>query len=230
MTIDLPKFCADDESLRLDLQSPFSAGEYTYASNGRILIRVPRREGVKDGGPNLSKILPDLEVALATRSFAPVPAYEVVPGKTWPPETCRDCKGSGKIKSCRKCGGEGAVECGSCGQDADCGDCEGAGCIAVVKDAEGEDISTCEDCDGAGEVESMQSDTPDIARFPGHDFRTEYIDLIKELPGLEVALSPAPATVWGDALRAAMAFRFDGGCGLIMPIVRPAVETAEAAE
>lgn len=42
MTIDLKKFCEDDDAVRWYLTEPFSEGEYTYATNGHIIVRVPK--------------------------------------------------------------------------------------------------------------------------------------------------------------------------------------------
>ena len=228
--IDLTPFCEDDEEdARLFLQNPFSAGEFTYATDGRVLIRVPRRDGVGDGGPNLEEILPVLEKALSERAFGRLPPCETIPGKTWPPGTCPDCKGSGKFKNCTKCEGTGEVACGECGNEKDCDECEGAGWVVADKDAEGDDISQCDECEGSGDVESMRADIPDLARFPDQDFQLRYIDLIKALPGVEVAFGPSTATVgYADC---PLVFRFDGGCGLLMPMRREAEpQVAEAAE
>lgn len=41
----LQKFCSTD-SFRVNINKPFSQGEYTYATNGHIIVRVPRIEGI----------------------------------------------------------------------------------------------------------------------------------------------------------------------------------------
>ncbi len=55
---DLQKFCADKNSARLALQNPFSRGEWTYATNGHIAVRVARLEEVLDNekAPNVEKL------------------------------------------------------------------------------------------------------------------------------------------------------------------------------
>ncbi len=45
--IDLKPFCGDND-IRYYLNEPFSEGEFTYATNGHILIRVPRRDDVPE--------------------------------------------------------------------------------------------------------------------------------------------------------------------------------------
>ena len=42
MTIDLQPFCGEDHD-RWYLMKPLSFGDYTYATNGHIVIRVTRR-------------------------------------------------------------------------------------------------------------------------------------------------------------------------------------------
>lgn len=50
--IDLMKFCSSDIGLK-KLGTPWTAGDWTYASDGRVMIRVPRRDEVtrRDGPP-----------------------------------------------------------------------------------------------------------------------------------------------------------------------------------
>jgi len=54
--IDLKPFCG---SLKKCLMQPFSFGEHTYATNGHIIVRVPRRGGVPeltDDRPTVEKL------------------------------------------------------------------------------------------------------------------------------------------------------------------------------
>ena len=48
MNIKLRDFCAAADYWRDWLKQPFSIGDYSYASNGSIAIRVPRQAGVSD--------------------------------------------------------------------------------------------------------------------------------------------------------------------------------------
>lgn len=50
MTIDLTPFCAVD-TLYEALHAPFAHGAYSYASDGRIMLRVPRRDGDSGSSP-----------------------------------------------------------------------------------------------------------------------------------------------------------------------------------
>ena len=45
----LRKFCADESDPRPQIRKPFTQGNYTYATNAHIIIRVPKIRGVKVG-------------------------------------------------------------------------------------------------------------------------------------------------------------------------------------
>lgn len=42
MKIDLTPFCASPEANRWQIESPWSRGKWTYATNGNIVVRIPR--------------------------------------------------------------------------------------------------------------------------------------------------------------------------------------------
>jgi hypothetical protein len=80
MNIDLQSFCGDGCAHPL-IQKPFSCGAFTYATDGVVIIRVHRRDDVPDGGPGLERVLPEIEAALQTRAFGPIPEFETKLGK-----------------------------------------------------------------------------------------------------------------------------------------------------
>lgn len=104
--IDLKPFCAKEDEARLSLQSPWSRGEYTYATNGHIMVRVARRDDVPENekAPAGEKIFD----AAKSAGWLPVPACEL------PPDI-----------QCELCHGTGEHEC-SCGHLHECVDCKGA--------------------------------------------------------------------------------------------------------
>lgn len=233
--IDLKPFCEPEDGSRINLQQPFSQGNYTYASDARILIRVPRREGVAEGGPNVGKTTPTLERALAERIFHPLPAYDVIPGEPARTRPCEDCKGSGWVKNCDWCEGTGSGECPTCGHEDDCKECGGRGFFPAADSTE-KDAAECDICEASGAIE-MATEIPAVARFrdeagvlPQHDYQLSYIELLKGLPGLEVGFAARHVPFgWQDT---GLAFRFEGGCGLVMPRMReerPAKEPARGA-
>ena len=118
MTIDLMQFCGTDDDPRLWLQRPFGIGDYTYAANGHILVRVPRSDWPSADLP--SEVLPAsfpqvLEWLDGSPAMAPIPA--IPPGPYY--EKCFWCAGSGELQY--DCCGDHIGECNECEE------CEGDG-------------------------------------------------------------------------------------------------------
>lgn len=108
--VDLKKFCGTD-TWRTYLHEPFSRGEYTYATNGAIIVRVPlvAEIGEDPRTPNPEKI------------FAPMPADGWRPLRVALPtvaqtEVCGSCYRGFEHDCpdctcvCDECGGSGEVE------------------------------------------------------------------------------------------------------------------------
>jgi hypothetical protein len=180
--LDLQQFCST-EQFRFNLHKPFSFGEFSYGCDGRIAIRVARREDVKETeqpkvAETLNKWLAPLE-ALAFESAAPIlpDDQEVITQ-----EDCEECKGRGT--------------------DHDCPECQ----------------CTCDVCAGSGVETSVEEIS--VVAF-GRIFRLKYLRTVLQLPGIEIASL-------GEAL-APVLFRFDGGCGVLMPRSRKAARHIEIA-
>ena len=159
----LLKFC-DTDDVRLKL--PFSMGDYTYATDGRILIKVPRMSEYPENplAPN-----PDVEHEKNPAKWYPVKGIKM-PKKT----DCRFCRGQGKNFVCPECHGETMVrisndyseyimECKCCGS--------------------GGKIGFCEECDGTGENLQQHS-----MNFHGITFNQRYLALLSKLPNCEIGL------------------------------------------
>jgi len=89
---------------------PWSAGQYTYATNGHIMVRVPRLEDAperKDAPKGLGKKTLDEAINVTPKKFFPIPS--VSPKY----QECPDCGGTGMVKpygkkiKCDECNGEG---------------------------------------------------------------------------------------------------------------------------
>ena len=192
---DLQKFCSSDGT-RYKLSTPFSIEDYTYACDGRIIIRVPaiaeaRRDNVPDG---VADVIPppaedwrDVEYPPGWESF------EAIPLK------CQCCNGVGKIPECRKCDGTG--ECDHCGEE--CRRCDGTGIDADSKDTP---TRVCEDCDGTGSHDSAFLVSLNRG---GVTVNLKYLKLIAALPGSKLMHRGDEKTV--------LRFEFDGGIGGVMP-------------
>lgn len=110
--IDLQKFCGD-EPYRPYLLKPFSQGEWTYATNGHICVRVPRIEGAAtpDNAPNAAALF----VGVTTPCDMALPKIKIPKGPTEKIE-CSDCEGSGHVHECPDC----QCECDGCDGTGKC--------------------------------------------------------------------------------------------------------------
>ncbi len=84
MKIDLTPFCASPEANRCQIERPWSRGKWTYATDGKIVIRIPRDPGVPE-----NKLAPSA-MPLFTAHFKGASGF--LPITELPPpgiETCR---------------------------------------------------------------------------------------------------------------------------------------------
>lgn len=105
---DLMKFCDTDmQSSRSGISKPWSAGKWTYATNGHIIVRVPRIESVPENkdAPKGFTGCQSLEAAFGIRPRKWLDLPTVMPKM----EPCESCLGEGKFKNtpCRGCNGTG---------------------------------------------------------------------------------------------------------------------------
>lgn len=118
--IDLNQFCQTYESLRFAMDKPFVKNGCKYATDARIIIRVPTDEPDTDIG---EKKFPNSEHIYAK--------YEaVVCDQEWP-ESFPDCPTCGQLGyvtrfECPICDGTGYQEC-DLGHEHDCDECQGNG-------------------------------------------------------------------------------------------------------
>lgn len=192
---ELKKFCADRDDLIYYIQEPFSHGDYTYATNGHIMVRIPRiemeeTERSRDAAVKLvgkaEKMFSDWSQAA---EFLPIPAVELPPMST-----CKDCGGTGKNAECPKCDGTKEVEFSNAYHDYEftCKTCNGRGRIE----------GPCENCDGTGKIETFASTEVGNAKF-----QNKYLFMIAALPDSKIAPD-------GDGVAY---FTFEGGDGVLMP-------------
>ena len=111
--IDLAPFCSTDPR-RPYLHAPSSRGDFTYATNGHILIKIPKRDGIAtaDKFPDCEKVMP----SFAGVSFKPLAHVVLPPRKTVP---CDICEGRGHAHDCPDCGCE-------------CDECDGRGSLPII--------------------------------------------------------------------------------------------------
>lgn len=183
----LRQFCSL-EGLGRKTEQPWSVGEFSFATNGHVLIKVPRMSEIAEMADPIdtSKVWPKTEA----KEWIDVSGY-----KAPTPAECPKCGGKPSNPECPECEGEGEVEASNKYNTytVECATCDGTGVEPV-----------CSRCDGDGVVEVLE-------RVPlGHaGFSKKYLALLSQLPNCQIS------TI--DEVSAA-SFRFDGGAGVIMPM------------
>lgn len=199
--IDLKPFCASDYYHWTRLGRPWSAGSWTYATNGHIAIRVPRRADVAEN-PDAPEKIEDLFDRFVSESFRPLTAR--VPPADPPP--CPECRGAGWVVRCPDCNGEGGHDCNCEYCDHHCDGCDGSGYRHGDTGTPQERRIACDECDGTGKV-------PDTRRvhFPGGlVLQARYVVMLQDLPG------PLEMGVGGGT--GPQSFRGAGWTALISPL------------
>ena len=110
---ELARFCSTDET-RINIVTPWSKDEYSFATNGHLIVRVPRLVDVpeRDAAPSGDKLFPykeppewvrlsDMEIPEAVRADC----SECNGDKTIMHDDCSDCNGH----NCPECNGKGEV-------------------------------------------------------------------------------------------------------------------------
>lgn len=192
---DLQRFCSSDGT-GYKLSTPFSIDDYTFACDGRIIIRVPAiAEARRDDVPNgVANAMPP--PAEDWREVEYPPGWESFDA---PSVKCESCSGVGKIPECQKCDGTG--ECDHCG--VTCRRCDGTG---LDVDGNGEPKEHCKNCDGTGSHEPAFLVSLNRG---GVTVNLKYLKLIASLPGSKLLHRGDEKTV--------LRFEFDGGIGGVMP-------------
>lgn len=203
MTLDeLKKFCGRDK-YRSYLLEPFSRGEHTYATDGNILIRIPRLAEIGEvtGAPNTEKIFNENFKGIEGATSVPIAPQADL-------KRCRTCDRTGKVTECSECGGDGALEC-DLGHEHECEDCDGTGYIASTDDQ----ASECPDCQGVGKVPDLdQGIRAGVVINRSHCVAYRYLRVISLLPSAKWNLTN------GREEHDPIPFWFDGGEGMVMPM------------
>lgn len=111
----LKKFCSTDET-RPHPMEPFNYKMNAIATDGRILIGVPRIEGLREWDESFVKSLPE------TLKLYPQDAVTWFPLPEIP-----------KATECTRCMGSGKGECPHCFSEIDCEECKGYGDVFEVE-------------------------------------------------------------------------------------------------
>lgn len=105
--INLLPFCSTNPA-RPTCMAPFSIGEFTYATDGVIAVRVPRRADVPEveKAPDARRVFFDV----GADTFVAPPVKKLPKPKS---EECYSCDGNGKAHDCPNCNCACATCCGT---------------------------------------------------------------------------------------------------------------------
>jgi hypothetical protein len=193
---ELQKFCDPDHP---KICGPFSFGDFSYASNGHLLVKVPRLDDVPEWealNEKASKLFDSFDYSVVIPSLIDIPRFPQPK-----PEPCGVCNGTGKITRCPECEGKGEVEFETEYNDysCECETCHGHG--SVIGE---EQICAC--CNGTGKKKEMKMIEVGCSGFSSH-----YLTLLNKLPGIKIAPTEPEKMTY---------FKWDGGEGAIMPMRR----------
>jgi hypothetical protein len=203
------EFCMVPETAmrsRYDLSAPFSRGTYSYATNGHIIVRVPRIcEDAEATWPKIENVT----AAITHASLSPLPVLDVEDAFE-----CPTCKGFGVVRPHMAFG----YQCEGCKKCT-------WGYVPARKPCDDQEV--CDTCEGRKVTWPKEAKimlTPRCAIAP------RYYRLIASLPNPRIDLTvDCVSTSWEkDQALNGVSFAFDGGDGLVMPI-RIYSRAAEAA-
>jgi len=112
--INLQTFASTDET-RPELLKPFTLGQWTYSTDGRVLVRVPAAEYPAESAPKAPKNVETLfswDHDAITDWLSPTAEMLAL-----------------EYEECPKCGGYGPLVCSECDQTCGCPRCDGDGRI-----------------------------------------------------------------------------------------------------
>lgn len=118
--IDLQKFCERDETPRYDINQPWVEGGWRYATDGRVLVRVPAPDEPDSPRPVNNKKRP--------RAFEILQPAVDGDWEPWPAiDRCSTCGSDRRMMPCDNCHGNGMCICDDCECEHKCGQCQGTG-------------------------------------------------------------------------------------------------------
>lgn len=204
--IDLKQFCQTEGSPAIS--TPWSEGDYTYASNGHLLVRVPRIGDIpeKIEAPSI------VGTSIGAGFDKKIEEWFEVPNLVIAPKDCQICKGTGRQYNCPECEGEGEVHLSTDWSDygeETCETCGGNGQLSrehwlrLMPKGSNPAGENCYSCEGIGKKYEGKAVKIGVG-FYTDTLLAKIATLPKCVIGVPDKQSPA-------------IFRFDGGDGLLMP-------------
>lgn len=206
--IDLQRFCANELDEREYLRKPWKHGEWVYATNGHVCVRVPTAAmpdvAECDKAPPAQKLF-QKHMEQRQCEFLLMPSIA-------PLKKCSACYGKGYVHA-RKCPSctEGTFD--HYGYSYDCLYCEdsGAGPGWVDTEDERETRRPCNRCDGLGADMRENGNAP----LGESTYSLVYLNWLAKLPQCRVCPGSSAETPTANQIPAV--FIFDGGHAILMP-------------
>jgi hypothetical protein len=191
------------------LNEPFNIGNYTYATDGALLIRIPKLEEITNELTNPSQ----LKILTAINFLENLTFNIEISQLITIEQTCSACNGLGYYKNCPDCDASGNIEFESDSgiiYNVDCTMCDSTGYI----DCEEEDAQICENCNGK-KVRMIIEDIP----YDNILLNGKYLQILKTstLENVKFLSENDYKTVCIDNMCPPVPFKFDGGFGILMP-------------
>lgn len=206
--IDLMRFCANDNDAREYLRKPWKHGEWVYATNGHLCVRVPATTMPDatecDKAPPAHNLFTK-HIEQRECEFLPMP-------KMAPLLKCSACYGKGYVfaRKCPSCA-DGTFD--HYGMTYDCLYCENSKAGPGWVDSEDENATRrpCDSCDGLGASMRQNGNAP----LGESTYSRVYLSWLAKLPQVRVCPGSPAETPSADQIPAV--FIFDGGHALLMP-------------
>lgn len=214
--IDLHKFCAGERDPREYLRAPWRQGQWVYATNWHLVIRVPAAAmpDAVEGGPKHPNTAAMFAKHLESgdREFLPMPAIDA-------PTVCGYCGGKVKVwaVTCPDCE-DGTFMHGD--HEYDCKNCDGSDAGPGWLDSSNDNPEAvekqCHHCDFNG-YSLVGNGCQQLG--PAH-YANVYLWHFAQFPKCRICPGdpvPIPGFIEPAGRPAPAAFIFDGGQGLLMP-------------
>jgi len=216
MEIDLSKFY-DENDPRKVIRGPWTVGDLTFATTGRVAIEVPRVDGVHTadeiraregiGPPDMSIFFGDTFPSVDDPSLWRAASSATI--KQFADRACGCNEGKTyEYEDCECCDGDGFVECETCGVEYTCHRCNGDGQRRVSTG------KTCQTCGGTGKAYFARLYT-DVK------VDKQYWDIVADLPGAKYR------TALGYWDIAPVCVVCNGGRAVVMPLDLSKIEYEE---
>jgi hypothetical protein len=182
--INLKSFCLAGHHITSE---PWSCGEYSFASDGEVLVRVPRIDGFEEFNRNPDWILPTFKLPISSPEAS-------IPEELLAMRKCEGCTDGRKPIPCEECEGKGQVYAHTDHNryDVECMSCEGGKVIP--------ESMVCDRCEGTGKVRCNSN-----VKIGELFYSATSLAKIVSLPSLR----------FFQGNERAARFEFDGGDGLI---------------